>query len=446
MKETLKSIALFILFIMALVLTYLNTLQPFFVVSSDGTDATYSISLHAVVKPHTMIYSDGVGNYGVLLDTTGVERQIVREVREVFNGAEILEPIDKKRFVESFGKKSILMKTVGLDRSYFTDSGELGDFYCYDEILVDQSGYYVRQNDAYFSVKTDRLLDIDALEEAIVLDKTEVYRRIYDRFSLKRMLGDSEVYLNYNLIPYGNISKVVRSSTKPEFVLEDRDSINEIAKSVLGDRLDFTQIFVDSANSIVFVYNKGEKSLTFTQDGRVLFKSRPQENQKAKKTDFESALRVAIGFVANSGGVPEGMVLNDCSLGENGEYYFDFSYRIAGKYPVVGSGCGIYVMVKDDSVLEMSRRVVIPEVLFTSYLKTHVPVDQCINNYLDLFGVEGDSERFYLICSKLEEVKTVYYYRNAELVPTWQIRVEGRDYWFDIETGEHIAEQGPGNY
>lgn len=439
MKEIVKSIILLILFVAALVLTYLNTMQPFFVIAPTQEERMETIPPDAVLRPRFVLYSDGIGNYKRLHDhVRKLDSGFYEKLAGVLSGSETLIRVDKREYVDAFAKQSVMLSSVGLDKKYITKFSHLGSYYCYDEILIGNQAIYVKNDDAYYKVEDASGIDLSVYNDVWEGIEGEVYRRIYDRFSLHQTLSDRPEFVNYHLIPYSQIATFFRYSVKPELNIHDRGEINAVAKSILGERLDFTQIFEDAAHSIVFVYNKGEKSLTFTRQGMLHFRQRPNEAVRTKKADFEQALASALKFIFYSGGIPKDMRMESCVVGEHGEYYFFFVYSAVGKYKVVGEDCGISVIVEGDSVVEMNRKVVFAEGIFASELKSYVPVDQCINNHLYLFETDTKYEKFYYALSQIENIDAVLYLKEGELIPAWEVSYPGRSYLFEMETGIYI--------
>lgn len=441
MKERIKSVVLFVLFVMALVLTYLNTLQPFFVVSQSEDSLPLNEVMASVVKPRAIFYSSGDHDYTRIYDQVLFQRiwdQIMPDIVRTLDGSETLTEITKTAYAEAFERESILLIMTGVDRNLITNGGILGSFYCYEEILICDECLNVKWNGKYYSIDKKKGGSIQSIGERIKKSETSKYRRVADRFSLRDTLGPSEEYMNYYPFPYEYPTKIVRTSTRNEFSLQERSHINEVAKIVIGDRLDFTQIFEDSAKSLVFVYHKGEKSLTFTVDGFLLYKARYTDNSRIVRDDFESALAAAVDMITKSGGVPEGLYLKDCTLTESGKYLFSFSYQLAGQYSVRGNHAGIRVLVDGDMVLEMDRKIVFPELLVATGASNYISVDQCIYKNLDIFSNFDSKEKLYHVCSKIEEVNMVFYYNDSELIPAWEVVIDGKKYLFEANNGVYI--------
>lgn len=444
MKEKVKSSVLFILFIMALVLTYLNTLQPFFVLSQSESKDDLRSTIASVVKPRAVFYSNGQNFYTRVYDKSLFDMiwgQVMPSLTEIFDGTEVLKEIRKTEYVKAFENQSLLLVLTGVDRSLITNSGILGSFYCYEEILICEECLNVKLNGKYYSVTGKGRQNIKSIGEKIKLINGDKYRRVVDRFSLRDTLGTDEEYLNYYPFPYDYPTRIVKTSAKNEFGIKDRSYINDIAKVVIGDRLDFTQIFEDSAKSLVFVYNKGEKSLTFTVDGQLLYKARVTDSTRLHRDDFESSLTAAVEMIAKSGGIPEGLYLRNCTRSEDGKFIFVFNYKLAGQYAVLGHAAGVEVVVDGDMVVEMSRKIVLPELLVSAGTSNYIPVDQCIYKSLNIFTDFEDNEKLYSVCAKIEEVNMTFYYTGTELIPTWEVVINGKTYLFDANYGEYIPEE-----
>ncbi len=442
MKESLKSVLLIILLIMAVVLTYLNTLQPFFVEPSWNAEPS-SVSLSGVVRPSAIFFSYGGGAYTRIYDkkiSAAVWEALAQDLPVYFDGAETVEQITRSEYADAFAKHSVLLFLPGLDRSLLASDGKLGSYPFYEEILLTDDGVFAKSSGEYFRILAENYRGIGAAAAAAAQTEGESYRRVADRFSLEKVLGIPSDAINYYPVPYTNAASVTKSSVKPEINTLDQNAVNEIAKNIFGDRLDFSQTYEDASNSVVIMYDRGRRSITFSENGELIFKNRPENNERGS---FETALGAALRVISVSGGVPDGLYLQSCTVGENGEFNFEFGYSLGGYKVCSGGGehIGVRAVVIGGEVEELRRYILVPEMVYPPESLQYFPVDQCISGNIEQFDGFADypqGQRFFRICAALEATNMIFYSSGYTITPAWEIIVGGEVYLFDAFSGEPI--------
>ncbi len=442
MIEKLKSIVLFILLLMALVLTYLNTAGSFFVVREAESSLAQEGEDVSVIQPVSISYSFGDGMYTRIYSNELFDQvwaKFYAPLCEVEFTENSLIEISKMEFFEEFSNKAFLFQLRPIVLSGEAEYAVADIFTCND-VLVKESGVFVRRGNRFF--KLNRVSDSYAEAEALVVNADHVsYRRVSDRFSLLNILGQDEDYLNYCLIPYFYSASVTRTSVMYEYNLNNRAEINDMAKGVFGERLDFTQSFLDSSGSVVLMSDRGKQSLSFTQNGTVIYREK-QSDSALEATDFKRALQKAINSIRIVGGLPEGLFLKDC-VKQGEAYAFSFGYTFGGGYyEVVGEDVGISVLIQGNQVLEVKRRVLVPTLVRVPESPSLYSIDQCITDNLRFFEVDfrqHSSNKVFYIYSLINEASLVFWYDEQELSPTWRIVIEGKVYFFDAVDGHYLG-------
>ncbi len=443
MKEKLKSITLFILFVLALVLTYLNTAEPFFVSNKDDVSLERPVSLKSVMTASAICYSFGNGDYTRIYKHE-IYYPIWSEAYDALDGISVtndrLKPISKKNFFDNFSKKSFLIQLYGI-----YDDVDLGSesLFGFDDILITEREIFIRKHDLYYKIKDEDVSDLyTSMVQHINHKKYVSYRKVSDRFSLREILGKDEAFLNYSLIPYTYDASVAKASAMYEFDYKDRAEINAIAKGVLGERLDFTQSFIDSSDSVVLMSDRGTRSLTFANDGKIIYRTKISE-QAGAAFSFEHALMKALDAIKLVHGIPEGLFLKGCYKIEDNKYQLEFGYTFGGgQYLVTGEDVGIRVVVQGEQVLEVHRKIIKPKLTKVPDSTTFRSIDRCISDNFPVFDVDFESykgnEIFY-VYSLIEDVSMVFLYGDNQLSPTWNIVVDGKVYYFDAVEGWYLG-------
>ncbi len=443
MSEKLKSIVLFILLLMALVLTYLNTAGSFFVVRETVSGVPDDVEELLVIQPRAISCSLGNGLYTRIYSNELFD-EVWAEFFEPLSSLDITEqvrePISKTAFFEQFSNPAFLFQMTTIRLGGEPESA-LADIFSYDDVMVTESAVFLRRGERFFKVPT--VVSSYAKARDLVAKSDHIsYRRVSERFSLLNILGEEEKYLNYCLIPYFYNASVTKTSAMYEYSVTNRRDINDMAKGVFGKRLDFTQSFLDSSGSVVLMSDRGKQSLSFTQNGMVIYREKFSE-KASEPTDFKHALQKAIGGIRLVGGLPDGLFLKDC-VKRNGAYDFSFGYTFGGgHYPVIGKDVGISVLVQGDQVIEIKRRVLVPKLVRVPESPSLYSIDQCIIDNVRFFTVdfkEHSSNKVFYIYSLIEEASMVFSYDEQDLSPTWRIIVNGKAYFFDAVDGHYLGD------
>ena len=471
LRETIKSIALVSLVIMALILSRFvllddtaSTLETVKVVETE------SVNVAKYINPQSYYISFGGLSY-TKVNNTELQQDLWDALRPVITNeiqsALSVDLIDMQTYVKAFTDKSMMLRfTVGLDLgtwlTIYDDQlnipDSLVDIRPYEIVLradspdrlyiYDKSAglYYVIRHEAVESPLNDLITQVSS-------SGFVEYRKISDRFSLVSTVPDSDQRFNYELLPYQytDLTQGLRISNEVDTNPAAFDnSVSTIAKSVFGNRLDFVKRLKDVNDAIVLMYGYGDKALTVSQDGTVTMNQKFNSNL-AQATDFKKSLAIAIGGLEQFGVVPEGLQLASVSVTDEDyrKYLFEFSYKLENTVVTQKSG-GAQVTVKGGQITEIKKNVKIVQSRIYTNVDRMFSIDNCITlNYLevslyylqdnDIYDATLNNIQYYFpIRSAIEHISLEYVQQDMTMMPVWRVVISGRTYIFNAYNGTMI--------
>lgn len=94
----------------------------------------------------------------------------------------------------------------------------------------------------------------------------------------------------------------------PEFTgtEEAQATVRQLADAAFGNQFAFVNRLVDVNGAVVFLYGYGEKAFRIHPSGLLDYTEKPDPVLTGRKTDLQTALRLAVTFIGNVGGIRRG--------------------------------------------------------------------------------------------------------------------------------------------
>lgn len=248
--------------------------------------------------------------------------------------------------------------------------------------------------------------------------------------------------LNYN-------RSIPQYFVESEIDVKNEQAIIERTKKFFNGNLDFVKTIRETSGAVVYLYGYGERSVRINSRGRLEYNA---EVGSVSSNNVLESLDVAVNFVLDQGGFPEGAYLKEIRQLDK-SYYFGFGYDLEG-YPLVFTGNNmkhpIEVEVYGNSVKSYRRFVRKKMSLAPVYASEGILIPpRIIERNIDLFkehylqdhpkeaNLIEDNE----ILEKIEALRLVYFDKTEEvkiqsLIPCWTFEINGRVYYFDSYSGK----------
>lgn len=478
LKERMKSVLIIGLFLTALLLMQWVMYDDLFASDIDNSDIEFnSTKLSAYISPQSYLVSFGGISYTRVYDVTLQER-IWSEIRPVvlnsFEKYDSVESISRESYIEAFSDESMLLRmpvelTVKEFYSLFssdTVDESISEINLYEVLLnaKDSKSIYIydKINDQYYWIKNDtQIHDISVLVKIVKQLPYVEYRKISTRFSLESTVDENYDQKNYELIPfqYSYVVPKVRFTNEIEFVNgEPIGDVQKISASVFGNRMDFVKRLKDANGSTILMYGYGDKVLTLSPNGEVLYHKR-FDASSSSNLSFKEAFSIAAGKIENFGIYPSGIYLADyeIEIGTDITHVFNFNYKI-NNYSLAKSTPALHpirVEVKGNQVVNVFKNIKLQvELIESQEMDRLYSIDECIsNNFLEvsvyylqdnnIYDSALDNIEYYFpIRSEITKIDMRYSIEGQSgselMVPTWQVVISGRTYLFNAYTGTLI--------
>ncbi|SCY61614.1 two-component system activity regulator YycH [Alkaliphilus peptidifermentans] len=259
---------------------------------------------------------------------------------------------------------------------------------------------------------------------------------------------------NYTLMPL-NFTPLPKITMESVIDVEDERILDFHSEVFFDKNLDFVRIIRETNGAVVYLYGYGEKTLRISPRGRLEYN---EEVSNSSSTNVMTALDTAIEFIEKHGILPETAYLAEVrqiKTEHSNGYFFGFNYFVDG-YPMAFSSNNmkypIEVEVFGSTIKNYRSFVRRPMSLPTmTRLESIISPHKVIGNNIKLFesditDFEKDSELEEAdsnndILRNISSIQMVYFDTMEEkssqtVLPTWQIKVNNRVYYFDSYKGE----------
>lgn len=482
-RERLKTLTLFILVIMSIILiqqlwfpSLVNTFK--IGVKVDKNKHTTAVEERKnVISPRTIVVSFGAGdrkkNYYTILssDMNFVWEQSKDILESYFLGYPEITPIEYDVYTRANTLKSIelefgsnipailissifdsldnrIVKNIKEIKKILIPAFNRGVIY----IIEGSSGdiYEVRLYD--YENNTALIDFIDRLED------TE-YIKYHPASSLFDELDGSHavVPINYTLSDK-------QTFVESEIDIKDETVLRQRARGFFGDNFDFVKTIKETGGAMVYIYGYGEKILRINSRGILEYN---EEIGNTSSADILASLDAAVDFISKNGGFPENSYLENVQTvtdGQNKGYRFLFGYRIKGlpvesniNKPAHSMEIEVYGG-KIKAYNSLIRKTMNMQEINSEQKILYFPniVEKNIKHLKSQYSVKkeqpeekvDEEERILQILRNIEEVKLVYFdtverQRVQLLKPCWMVKVGDSIYYFDSFTGGFVDKRVP---
>lgn len=317
------------------------------------------------------------------------------------------------------------------------------------------------KNQLYYQMKvpiwTENLLEIiDRIENKEIVE----YRRIEDLFGLDKQ-KNTRAEKTMQLFPVTSM-KIGFVNVTPEFRVDSEYEtvLKSYANKAFGQNFNFVKKMKDVDGSVIYIYGYANKALRLGADGSIEYTQRLDHKQRGTEQSLKSALKLALTYIDQYGGIPESLYLANyekkTDQWDNVVYVFDFDYRMR-QVPVIYDRNyrehGIHVEIVGEQAIQISRKVY----RFKNQFSLDVwPRALTVNEVLDknsrriqddYLSELGDQENFSTsalwlkILSNISHVGIGYYLEKDDIYlhPVWQIQIGKSRYRFRLYDGKDLS-------
>ncbi|RKD32100.1 two-component system activity regulator YycH [Thermohalobacter berrensis] len=465
-KENIKTLFLILLVVTSIVLTKQLWVEvpyrlfPSFIEKNSNENVKYNYILEDIITPEKYLVSFG-NNYTMLYsgESDDLWNEMKKVLKTVLGSSNVrLKKISSKEFLDYKIKRSASFYfSLNISTHIFTKVLDVNPKVpIYDNLTyiksihfyLDKEPFLVLSNgQSYF--KLDNLnIDITAIDKLHKTIEEEDYTKYY---SLKEIWGiDNDIYIPLT-IKY-NLPDIY---VKSEINTNDDSRVESIARLFFGDELDYARKIIESNGSIIYLYN--QKGLKISEDG--ILEYFDSIDEPIVDRNLYLSLNTAVNFITKHIGWPKDAYLSsikEIEYDKNKGYQFSFTYKING-VPVVPNNEKIKSSIKIEvfneyvkSYVRYIRDIDIPRSVSISINKAMSPKDVIEKNlelikqdYIINNNLENTKVENYEILASINEISLKYYDPSSkksgeELIPVWEININGVEYLFNIYNGNVV--------
>ncbi len=473
--ETIKSVALIVLFFTTMLFLYSFWYTPidkgFNFGGFIGKDNIDVPAIESVIVPRLVSLNSGEGTFSIVEENKGDKWFLVtREMADRNNAIESIDEISKTQFDLIMENRSItfnfnyglpvdtLFQIYGIAENQALE--QLGEI----SLLAYSSGsreslfaYSPYKNKYYRLVYKN---DFDRFDE----DLREIAGRTnYNFYKIGHAIGTS----NETIVPVSGRFSTEELVFTSEF--SDMDEIDKMdfAKNFFGESLDFVRQIKGSKGSLTFMYGYGERILNISSKGKVDYRN--SENPQGFTQGYAEALKTALNYVAYHGGWKNSKgiemrpyvrrvepIETDRQKGHRIIFGMDF-----GKDALyLSEGASIAVEVINGTIVRYQRDMINidEEYYYANIFKEESEIFSVVNalasNYIEVAkdmksidieadGIEGE-DIFIAISDKIVYARNGYLKQDGEgesgkLKPAWVVNIGEGYIFFDLFTGEYLG-------
>ena len=477
-KERIKTVLLVVLFITAVLLSYLYWRDSSFLEIKETMDnrlSSTTLASQTIPDPSEFVCPDSIDvNFGDGTYTSFHEnaRSVWEEILPFYTGftkekgltVEMLSEAQWNNIMSfqsvqcrfSYPLPHSFFRTLGAksynESDHFTSLTVLGFSKVFDD------SYFIRSGDgSYFRIRASEYdsSGILSLIESLRARSSDQY------YPMNQFLGTD----NTAITPFATQIDLPTLQLHNMTGNESEQFETELARNFFGQSLDFIRTVTDNSGTTIFLYNYGETSLTIYQNGFFEYQDSPSSADKT--VGFVEAFRTASAFIAEHGtwsahdGNTIHFLLEDVdrdTYNRSSVYTFRFRSHYNGR-KIYGSDNVLTIVVTGTQVTYYSRNLRIPgEEDFTLTPNTETPnypfVDVVSQNYESIAEElvrhewmerpEDPEELFDAVLEKISGIDTGYYEitENHRKVcqPSWILTVDrGPRIFYDLYTGEYLG-------
>ncbi|MBQ3389500.1 MAG: hypothetical protein IJG57_00280 [Firmicutes bacterium] len=477
-KERIKTVLLVVLFITAVLLSYLYWRDSSFLEIKESMDNRLSLTSLAsasIPEPSEFICPDSVDvNFGDGTYTSFHEN--VREVWDLllpfyidFTKAKGLtvEVLSEQQWDNIMGFQSAQCSfCYPLPDAWLRSRGAKNygesDYFAYLTVLAFSNAFddsfFIRSSDgSCFRIRAseyDSSAILSAIEDLRAKSRDQYY-------PMNQFLGTD----NTTITPFATDIDLPSLQFDPSVPDQNSSFKTDLARNFFGQSLDFIRTVTDNNGTTIFMYNYGETSLTVYPNGFFEYQDSPVAADKT--VGFTEAFRTATAFIAEHGtwsahdGKTIHFLLEDLdreTYDRSSVYTFRFRSHYNGR-KIYGSDNVLTIVVTGGQVTYYSRNLMIPgeedfSVTPNTGTANYPFVDVVSGGYesiarelqrLELMDPPSDPDALFdAVLEQIEGINTGYYEitENHRKVcrPAWILTFPGNArIFYDLYTGEYLG-------
>lgn len=473
--ETLKNIALIVLFFTTMLFLYSfwgNPIDKSFrladLISREEVDIP---SFESVTVPRLVVLNSGEGTFSIVEENQGNKwRLILVEMTDEGNSIESVDEINKTQYDLIMEYRSLALNfSYGLPVEALTKKYGVSDNQTLDQIgEINIIAYSAASRESLFvyNESKDKYYRIVYKNDLKTLDREleEIaFRTNYNYYKIGQAIGTD----NETIVPVSGVFSSEDLVYVQEFQEAEEEEKKEFAKIFFGESLDFVRKIQGSKGSLTFMYGYGEKILTINSSGKIEYRN--NESPQGLQQSYVEALEKAMEYIAYHGGWDFGKAVEmrpyvsqveAIEIDRQKGYRIVFGLDLGKDALYLKEGDSLAVDIINGVVVRYQRDIIMVEEdhyyqsKYTNEKEIYPVVNALASNYvkvgeslksLDLdFGEIKGEDVFIAISHAISHARSGYLQDTKDedqdgLKPVWAVQVNEDYIYFDLFTGEFLG-------
>ena len=427
--ENIKNIVLWLLFVSSIALVVIRyNLVQYDVLSNNNIIVMNNKYFEPHILPkHINVKSGKYDMTSILNNKDTAYKKISTLLVNIFFTNNQIKKIEQKEYDSITNNKNITLIYDSIPSYYLEKSLHIKNNYLFNlgfikEIVILQDSVYIKTNTSYNKISFSKSLNNNVFNDISKIQNMKFYTKFENFNTNKNLL----LPLNFNM----NLSNIYLSN------IADTVKVNDIAKYIFEDKLDFTSSMIQSDGLYFYSYNNGNEILKISKSGILEYK---KELSETSKDDIKKSTNAMLNFLIKLGINNNDIIIDKVEKINNSSniiYKFNIKRQKNGIYIyMLENGESENISVSGDTVISANILLKnIGDYTGTSY--DIIEPTKAINDKIEYIKNKLNEKDVSTIISKIDDISLVYKREDEIMLPMWLYVIDDFIFFIDAVNGD----------
>lgn len=427
--ENIKNIVLWLLFVSSIALVVIRyNLVQYDVLSNNNIIVMSNKYFEPHILPkHINIKSGKYDMTSILNSKDTAYKKISALLVNIFFANNQIKKIEQKEYDTITSNKNITLiydsiPSYYLEKSLHVKNNYLANLDFIKEIVILQDSIYIKTNTSYNKISFSKSLNNNVFSDISKIQNSKFYTKFENFNTNKNLL----LPLSFNM----SLSNIYLSD------ISDTVKVNDIAKYIFEDKLDFTSSMIQSDGLYFYSYNNGNEILKISKSGILEYK---KELSETSKDDIKKSTNAMLNFLIKLGINNNDIIIDKVEKinhSSNIIYKFNIKRQKNGTYIyMLENGESENISVSGDTVI--SANILLKNIGdYTGSSYDIIEPTKAINDKIEYIKNKLNEKDVSTIISKIDDISLVYKKESEIIVPMWLYVIDDFVFFIDAVNGE----------
>ena len=427
--ENIKNIVLWLLFVSSIALVVIRyNLVQYDVLSNNNIIVMSNKYFEPHILPkHINIKSGKYDMTSILNSKDTAYKKISALLVNIFFANNQIKKIEQKEYDTITSNKNITLiydsiPSYYLEKSLHVKNNYLANLDFIKEIVILQDSVYIKTNTSYNKISFSKSLNNNVFSDISKIQNSKFYTKFENFNTNKNLL----LPLSFNM----SLSNIYLSD------ISDTVKVNDIAKYIFEDKLDFTSSMIQSDGLYFYSYNNGNEILKISKSGILEYK---KELSETSKDDIKKSTNAMLNFLIKLG-------INNNDIIIDKVEKINHSSNIIYKFNIKRQKNGIYIYMLENGESEnisvsgdtvISANILLKNIGdYTGSSYDIIEPTKAINDKIEYIKNKLNEKDVSTIISKIDDISLVYKKESEIIVPMLFYVIDYFVFFIDAVNGE----------